>query len=310
MSDGMHVTYQPRNENSNNRTNVNNAVTVSDYLYDQDFTDGYLHDHAYKGINRLRRNIGKKDSDGQKFVTIREKVKDNEYIVKVIPFSELKKEDLGKSTPLPPVDDPSKKKDGSLVYPNGRVDFINKENIVYRQGYAKLSDLDISSDGNQIKLHKSANMFKDQGVPYSKDQSGSNANVLRLPGGKHNYGKYLNIDNLTKFHAYFGGTVTIISDDGKIVKKVTGSVKDVIRTAQEIKKQTDGKEVHFLQSDAGSMNLKASADNNNIISKDRLDIQRNHDSWAGASEILLNKKLGGEINQLELGGQYKALDLT
>lgn len=299
MSDGINVTYQPRNENANKRSNVNNAVTVSDYLYDQDFTDGYVHEHAFNRLNKLKNKIGNFNKKDQKFVTIREKTGDDTWNVRVIPTSKLKESDFGSAKKLPIAIDPVSGKEHQ--------DYIMSDNKVYSQGYAVLSDFDISSDGNKIKLYSGSGMFRNQGIPLLPNDSG---HVLRLPGGVGNYGKYQSIDKLNSFGPYIGGTVTIISDDGKIVKKITGSLKDIVRTAQNIQKQTNGAEVHFLQSDAGSMNVKASANNNNIISKDRLNILRNNEPWAGGSEILLNKKVGGEINQFKLGGQYMDLDLT
>lgn len=299
MSDGINVTYQPRNENANKRSNVNNAVTISDYLYDQDFTDGYVHEHAFQRINKLKNKIGNFNKKDQKFVTIREKTGDDTWNVRVIPTSKLKESDFGSAKKLPIAIDPVSGKEHQ--------DYIMSDNKVYSQGYAVLSDFDISSDGNKIKLYSGSGMFRNQGIPLLPNDSG---HVLRLPGGVGNYGKYQSIDKLNSFGPYIGGTVTIISDDGKIVKKITGSLKDIVRTAQNIQKQTNGAEVHFLQSDAGSMNVKASANNNNVISKDRLSILRNNEPWAGGSEILLNKKVGGEINQFELGGQYMDLDLT
>ena len=74
--------------------------------------------------------------------------------------------------------------------------------------------------------------------------------------------------------------------DGKIAQKVTGSVKDILSLALEIKKKTGGKDVHFLQSDSGSMNVKALGSKNGL-SKKQLGILRNLEPQAGASEILL-----------------------
>ena len=254
MSDGINVTYQPRNENANKRSNVNNAVTISDYLYDQDFTDGYVHEHAFQRINKLKNKIGNFNKKDQKFVTIREKTGDDTWNVRVIPTSKLKESDFGSAKKLPIAIDPVSGKEHQ--------DYIMSNNKVYSQGYAVLSDFDISSDGNKIKLYSGSGMFRNQGIPLLPNDSG---HVLRLPGGVGNYGKYQSIDKLNSFGPYIGGTVTIISDDGKIVKKITGSLKDIVRTAQNIQKQTNGAEVHFLQSDAGSMNVKASANNNNVI---------------------------------------------
>ncbi len=254
MSNGINVTYQPRNEKAKSRTDVNNAIMISDYLYDMDFTDNTNHEHAQNNLNKL-----KSGKTTQKFVTVREPSKTKgEFIVKVKKVSDLTDKDF-------------------------------KENNIYRQSYAKLSDLDISKDGKKIKLTNYAKklkaaLFVNQGLPFF----GEGDNNLRLPGGKGNYGKYQNLSELKQFGPYLGGTVTIISDDGKIVKKITGGVGDIVEEAQRIKKQTGGKEVYFLQSDAGSMNVKAFAKNNKI-SKSQLGILRNLEPQAGAAEILLNK---------------------
>jgi hypothetical protein len=256
MSNGIYVTYQPRNEKSKNRKDINNAIMISDYLYDMDFTDNTNHEHAQNSLNKL-----KSGKTTQKFVQVREPSKTKgEYIVKIKKVSDLTENDF-------------------------------KNNNIYRQSYAKLSDLDITPDGKKIKLTNYAKkwnvaLFVNQGLPFH-EAVGSEHN-LRLPGGKGNYGKYQNISELKQFGPYLGGTVTIISDDGKIVKKVTGGVGDIVEEAQRIKKQTDGKEVYFLQSDAGSMNVKAFAKNNKLT-KDQLGILRNLEPQAGAAEILLNK---------------------
>ena len=254
MSNGINVTYQPRNEKSKNRKDINNAIMISDYLYDMDFKDNTNHPHAQNNLNKL-----KSGQTTQKFVQVREpsSIK-GEYIVKVKKVSDLTDKDF-------------------------------KDNNIYRQSYAKLSDLDISKDGTKIKLTNYAKklkaaLFVNQGLPFF----GGGDNNLRLPGGKGNYDKYQNISELKQFGPYLGGTVTIISDDGKIVKKVTGGVGDIVEEAQKIKKQTNGKEVYFLQSDAGSMNVKAFAQNNKIT-KNQLGILRNLEPQAGAAEILLNK---------------------
>lgn len=259
MSNGITVTYQPRNEKSKDRKDVNNALFISDYLYDMDFTDGYKHEHAQTGLNKLKQRWLDKNYE-QKFVQVREPLGNNKYKVQVKPVKNLTNEDF-------------------------------KQDKIYRQGYSKLSDLDISPDGTKIKLipyYKlwKAALFQNQGLPFMDKNNPEHG--LRLPGGKGNYGKYQNINDLNQFGPYLGGTVTVISDDGKIVKKVSGSIKDVINTALYIKKKTGGKEVHFLQSDAGSMNIKADANNNKITSK-QMSIARNQEPQAGASEILLNE---------------------
>jgi len=297
MSNGITVTYQPRNEKNKDRKDINNALFISDYLYDYDMTDGYIHDHARKGIERMKENIGNKNYP-QKFVTVKRK-EGNNWRVKVIPFSELKEEDFGEIKRTVPIQDNNGDylKDGRPATKNTlpkdkyRIDAYGTNNNVYRQSWSKLSDLDISSDGTKIKLvpyYKlwKAALFQNQGLPFMDKQNPEHG--LRLPGGKGNYGKYQKIDDLDQYGAYLGGTVTVISDDGKIVKKVSGSIKDIIKTALYIKNKTGGKEVHFLQSDAGSMNIKADANNNKITSK-QMAIARNQEPQAGASEILLNE---------------------
>ena len=254
LSNGIKVTYGARNDKNGSRSDVKGAVMVSDYLYDMDMTDGYQHKHAQNSLKNLQNRIAKGDYS-QKFATVREDNGDGTWTVDVVPTSELSEED-----------------------------FADKN--VYRQGYSKLSDLDISKDGKQIKLYKSKNMFKNQGIPMSAAQSGNNENVLRVPGGAGNFGKYQNISQLDQYGAYLGATVTIVSDDGTIAKKVTGSLRDIIVAAQEIQKQKGG-DVHFLQSDAGSMNIKPTADANGNLNKKRQGISRNQEPWAGASEILL-----------------------
>lgn len=259
MSNGITVTYQPRNEKNKNRKDINNALFISDYLYDMDFTDGYKHEHAQNSLNNLKQRVLNKNYE-QKFVQVREPLGDNKYKVKIKETKDLTDKDF-------------------------------KQDKIYRQSYAKLSDLDISSDGTKIKLvpyYKlwKAALFQNQGLPFMDKQNPEHG--LRLPGGKGNYGKYQKIDDLDQYGAYLGGTVTVISDDGKIVKKVSGSIKDIIKTALYIKNKTGGKEVHFLQSDAGSMNIKADANNNKITSK-QMAIARNQEPQAGASEILLNE---------------------
>ena len=298
MSNGIDVTYQSRNARKDARTNVDNAVMVTDYLYDNDFTDGYAHEHAFYRINNLKNKIGKFGEKDQKFVTVRENTGDNTWKVRVIPTSELKESDFGTWEKLPVVVDP--------VSGKKHQDYLMKDNNVYSQGYAVLSDFDISEDGNKIKLYSGSGMFRNQGIPLLPNDS---RHVLRLPGGVGNYGKYQDIDKLNLFGPYIGGTVTVISDDGSIVKKITGSVRDIVRTAQIIQKQTDGAEVHFLQSDAGSMNVKPMADKNNTLSKNRLGISRNNEPWAGASEILIKPTSNTKLAIRKKGGEmeiYKA----
>jgi hypothetical protein len=255
MSDGITVTYQPRNGKKDNRTDVNNAIAISDYLYDFDFTDNVYDVQADNQIQNLKYRWKTKDYTNQPFVQVRESLGNNKYRVKVKAVKDLTQQDFD-------------------------------QNKVYRQGYAKLSDFDISADQTKIKLRTYPNAFVGQGLPFrdSKNQEHS----LRIPGGKGNFGKYQNINGLDQFGPYLGGTVTIISEDGKTVKKVSGSLKDILETAFYIKKQTGSKDVYFLQSDAGSMNIKADA-NNGKITKAQLAIARNQEPQAGAAEILLNE---------------------
>ena len=255
MSNGIKVTYQPRNEKSSDRKDVPNAVMISDYLYDYDFTDNTKHSHAENALNHLKERVKNKDFNTQKFVQVREAIpeKPGEYMVKIKPTSQLTDADF-------------------------------KNNKIYRQSFAKLSDFDISPDEKKVKLKNVPNGFKNQGILY-RDQN-NQEHGLRVSGGAGNFGKYQNISDLNQFGPYIGGTITVISDDGKIAQKVTGSVKDILSLALEIKKKTGGKDVHFLQSDSGSMNVKALGSKNGL-SKKQLGILRNLEPQAGASEILL-----------------------
>ena len=255
MSDGITVTYQPRNGKKDSRTDVNNAIAISDYLYDFDFTDNVYDVQANNQIENLKYRWKAKDYTNQPFVQIRESLGNGKYRVKIKAVKDLTQQDFD-------------------------------QNKIYRQGYAKLSDFDISSDQKKIKLRTYPNAFVGQGLPFRDPKNQEHS--LRIPGGKGNYGKYQNINELDEFGPYLGGTVTIISEDGKTAKKVSGSLKDILETAFYIKKQTGSKEVYFLQSDAGSMNIKADA-NNGKITKAQLAIARNQEPQAGAAEILLNE---------------------
>jgi hypothetical protein len=255
MSDGITVTYQPRNGKKDNRSDVNNAVAISDYLYDFDFTDNVFDIQANNQIENLKYRWKSKDYTNQPFVQVREPLGNDKYKVSVKAVKDLTQQDFD-------------------------------QNKIYRQGYAKLSDFDISTDQKKIKLKTYPNAFVGQGLPYRDPKN--QEHTLRVPGGKGNYGKYQNISELNEFGPYLGGTVTIISEDGKTVKKVSGSLKDILETAFHIKKQTGSKDVYFLQSDAGSMNIKADASNGKIT-KEQLAIARNQEPQAGAAEILLNE---------------------
>ena len=264
MSDGITVTYQPRNGKKDNRTDVNNAIAISDYLYDFDFTDNLYDLQADNQIQNLKYRWKTKDYTNQPFVQVREPLGNNKYKVKIKAVKDLTQQDFD-------------------------------QNKIYRQGYAKLSDFDISEDQKKIKLFAKSNSFVGQGLPFRDENNKEHG--LRVGGGKGNVsvnleGKnvkgYLNIASLNQFGPYLGGTVTIISEDGKTAKKVSGSLKDILETAFHIKKQTGSKDVYFLQSDAGSMNIKADA-NNGKITKAQLAIARNQEPQAGAAEILLNE---------------------
>lgn len=291
MSDGITVTYQPRNSKKDNRTEVNNAIAITDYLYDFDFTDNVYDKQADYQITKLKESLFKPADwekrtyinaegktvkyapwsknwnnalDGRKFVTIREPLGNNKYKVSIKPIDSLTEKDF-------------------------------ENTIIYRQGYAKLSDLDITPDQKKIKLFAKSDSFVGQGLPFRDENNKEHG--LRVSGGKGNVSVnlkgenvkgYLNIASLNQFGAYLGGTVTIISEDGKVAKKVSGSLKDVLETAFHIKKQTGSKEIYFLQSDAGSMNIKADA-NNGKITPAQLAIARNQEPQAGAAEILLNE---------------------
>lgn len=265
LSDGVKVTYQPRNSQGEKRKNLNGVALVSDYLYDMDMTDGYQHTHAQNALEQLRTAVKNGDfTHVQKFAQVKVPLENEpgNYILKVKPVTELDMEDFDKSN-------------------------------VYRQSWATLSDFDMRNNPAtgepQIRLTNysekyQALLFKRQGLPF---HSGSGEHNLRIPGGVHNYGKHQNIKNLDLFGAYIGGTVTIISDDGKIARKVTGSLYDILAIALAIQKETGGREVHFLQSDAGSMNVKALANKTGNLEKSQLKITRNQEPWAGSSEILL-----------------------
>ena len=54
MSDGIVVAYQPRNQNNANRSDVDNALIVSDYLYDYDFIDNYENVNAALQNTKLK----------------------------------------------------------------------------------------------------------------------------------------------------------------------------------------------------------------------------------------------------------------
>lgn len=255
MSDGITVAYQPRNGKKDKRTEVNNAIAISDYLYDFDFTDNVYDVQANSQIENLKYRWKSKDYKDQPFVQVRENLGNGKFKVKIKAVKDLTQNDFD-------------------------------ENKIYRQSYAKLSDFDITSDQKKIKLKTYKNSFVNQGIPFrdAKNQE----HTLRISGGKGNHSKYQNISDLNQFGPYLGGTVTIISEDGKVAKKVSGSVKDILETAFHIKKQTGSKEIYFLQSDAGSMNIKADA-NNGKITPAQLAIARNQEPQAGAAEILLNE---------------------
>jgi hypothetical protein len=264
MSDGITVAYQPRNGKKDNRTEVNNAVAISDYLYDFDFTDNVFDVQANNQIENLKYRWKTKDYTNQPFVQVRENLGGGKYKVKIKAVKDLTQQDFD-------------------------------QNKIYRQGYAKLSDFDITPDQKKIKLFAKSNSFVGQGLPFRDENNKEHG--LRVGGGKGNVsvnlqGKnvkgYLDIASLNQFGPYLGGTVTIISEDGKTAKKVSGSLKDILETAFYIKKQTGSKDVYFLQSDAGSMNIKADA-NNGKITPAQLAIARNQEPQAGAAEILLNE---------------------
>jgi hypothetical protein len=255
MSEGITVTYQPRNDKKDKRKEVNNAVAISDYLYDFDFTDNVYDVQANAQIENLKYRWKSKDYKDQPFVQVKENLGNGKFKVKIKAVKDLTQNDFN-------------------------------ENKIYRQSYAKLSDFDITPDQKKIKLKTYKNSFVNQGIPFrdAKNQE----HTLRISGGKNNHSKYQNISELNQFGPYLGGTVTIISEDGKVAKKVSGSVKDILETAFHIKKQTGSKEIYFLQSDAGSMNIKADA-NNGKITPAQLAIARNQEPQAGAAEILLNE---------------------
>lgn len=255
MSDGITVTYQPRNAKKEERTEVNNAIAITDYEYDFDFTDNSYDIQADNQIQNLKYRWKTKDYTNQPYVQVRESLGNGKYKVKIKAVKDLTENDF-------------------------------KENKIYRQSYAKLSDFDISEDGKKIKLYNYKNSFVNQGIPFRNPEN--QEHTLRISGGKGNHSKYQNISDLNQFGPYLGGTVTIISEDGKISKKVTGSIKDILETAFYIKKQTGSNEIYFLQSDAGSMNIKADA-NNGKITPAQLAIARNQEPQAGAAEILLNE---------------------
>jgi hypothetical protein len=264
MSDGITVAYQPRNGKKDNRTDVNNAIAISDYLYDFDFTDNVYDVQANNQIENLKYRWKTKDYTNQPFVQVRESLGGGKYKVKIKAVKDLTQQDFD-------------------------------QNKIYRQGYAKLSDFDITPDQKKIKLFAKSDSFVGQGLPFRDENNKEHG--LRVGGGKGNVsvnlqGKnvkgYLDIASLNQFGPYLGGTVTIISEDGKTAKKVSGSLKDILETAFYIKKQTGSKDVYFLQSDAGSMNIKADA-NNGKITPAQLAIARNQEPQAGAAEILLNE---------------------
>ena len=258
MSDGIRVTYQPRQGKKENRTDATNSIFISEYLYDQDFTDGYQHSYAQNELNQLKREVLEQKDTERKFATVRIPTDTpGEYIAKVVKIEDLTERDF-------------------------------EDKNVYRQSWAKLSDFEISKDKKKVKLDSRDTNFRNQGILLTTEKSGDKTHNLRVSGGKGNYGdKWLEIDKLNQFGPYLGATVTIISDDGKIVKKVTGSLKDILEEAFKIQEETGGKEVHFLQSDSGSMNVKPLA-SDGVISKKMLGTQRNKEAWVGASEILIN----------------------
>lgn len=247
ISNGYIVEYQPRNEKKANRKDVE-GLMVSDYLYDFDFTDNYKHANAEIFYRKLKERYNSGD-EKQKFVQVRETLDNGQTKVSVKKLKDLDENELDN---------------------------------VYRQGYSKLSDFQITADKKSIYLKTYPNNFKNRGIPFRDDNDKDHS--LRLPGAIGKHSKYVPFDELNGFGAYEGGTVTIISDDGNYVYKTSGSIKDIFDIAFQIQEITGGQEVHFLQSDAGSMNKKKIAKDKKIKKED-LVIARNQEPWAGASEI-------------------------
>jgi hypothetical protein len=257
MSDGILVAYQPRTGKKEDRKDVEGGLMVSDYLYDMDFTDGYTHEYAKSELNLLKEQaLGKKKTE-RKFATVRIPTsEEGVYIAKVVKVEDLVERDF---------------EDGN----------------VYRQSWGRLSDFNISEDGKKIKLSGKDSNFVGQGIPLTKSKE-DKTHTIRISGGKGNVGdKWLDINSMDLFAPLIGGTVTLVSNDGTISKRVTGSLADVVKEAQKIKEST-GEDVHFLQSDSGTMNAKPLASDGKVTKKS-LNNMVNQEPWAGASEILIAK---------------------
>ena len=262
MSQGVRVTYAPRNENKSNRTDVPNGVAIVEALYDHDFTDGYKHSHAQNRINRIQESW--QSGEGIPYTMVRLPIQgvENEYIKKIIPTSELTQEHF----------------DNDLVYA-ADYSVLPAQDISDNLSSSREDRIIRTRNNNgKIEAYFTRSAFQTRGVL---------TDGVRLVGPQNSIESWQPIGNINHYGPYNGGTVTLVTNDGKTVETIAGSVALIMKRALTLRDEYK-QDVVMLSNDMGSMSHKPWKGTNGITKND-LDYvgARNPEGHVAAQEILL-----------------------
>jgi len=281
--DGFNYVPIKNYSKSDKNTSYNNVEGIAHFLLDSDATDGYKHEYAKKMINQQLSGepIISGSSVKDFYFPVYETLDNGQVNVKYLKKNEIQD--------LDSIMSPLRQFKWSDLDWEGKTNSAGFQNTV--SSIPTKNQYTITNkNGKKVKTNKTHLIF-----PTSDSR-----------GGKGAYGR-------------FGGTgvvffIELPNDERKIIE-VAGSINMIKDKAKSIMKKYNLKpnELTFGYHDVGSFSARPESNKSKTLKFNQWSgYNKANNSWVGGALAFpsKNKKLGGEINQFELGGQYIDLDLT